>query len=85
MISTPDDPQKEFKEFVKWTKRLFDDDPIALHLVFQIYKAINDKQTSLMGVIVESEPDPITDSEIANLALFLTEKGLPTNHKHDNI
>lgn len=49
MISTPDDPQKEFKEFVKWTKRLFDDDPIALHLVFQIYKAINDKQTSLMG------------------------------------
>jgi len=81
----PDPGEAEHKAFVRWVKNMFDNDPIAIHLTLQIYRALQDKQFDMIGLIVESEPEPISDSEIANLALYLTEKGLPRKHKRDTL
>lgn len=78
-------PQDDFKEFENWVKKLFDGDPLAYMLAYQIFDAMKDKRMTGIGVIVETKEVPIKDSDIANLALFLTEKGLPINRKRDTM
>lgn len=79
-------PADDFQEFDNWVKSLFDRDPLAYMLVYQIFEAMKDKRMTGLGVIVEKEErKQIENSEIADLALFLTEKGLLIKRKRDTI
>lgn len=76
---------EDFSEFEKWVRSLFNDDQLAYTLVYQIFEALKDKQMTGVGVIVETEPSTIKDSDVANLALHLTEHGLQFKRKRDTI
>ena len=67
--------QSDEEEFNNWVETFFDMDPMMLAIVYRLFQANKDKRTKAIGIIVEIEPQPIEDSEIANLALRLLEKG----------
>ena len=77
--------QSDEEEFNNWVETFFDMDPMMLAIVYRLFQANKDKRTKAIGIIVEIEPQPIEDSEIANLALFLLEKGLQLEHKRDTM
>lgn len=78
--------QMDEDDFNEWVEDFFDLDSMILNIVYILYQAYKDQHTTGIGLIVETEPQkPIEDSEIANLALYLTEKGLTFKHKRDNI
>lgn len=78
--------QRDENEFNEWVDNFFDLDPMILNIVYLIWQAYINKQTTGIGVIVETEPrKPITDNEIAALSLHLMEKGLTFKHKQDKM
>ena len=102
-------------DFNEWVDNFFDLDPMMLNIVYLLYEAYLNKQTTGIGLIVETEPpkkkyskatikeakklaldivdcnaksegkEPISSNEIAELSLFLSEKGLQFKHKGDTI
>lgn len=78
--------QRNEDDFNDWIENFFDLDPMMLNIAYLLYEAHLNKQTTGIGIIVETEPKkPIKDSEVANLSLFLMENGLQFKHKRDSI
>lgn len=78
--------QSDEEDFNEWVDNFFDLDPMILNIVYLLWQAHVSKQTTGIGLIVETEPrKPITDSEVANLSLHLMEKGLTFKHKGNKI
>lgn len=78
--------QNDESEFNEWVDNFFDLDPMMLNIVYLLWQAYMNQQTTGIGLIVETEPKkPIEDSEIASLSLHLMENGLKFKHKRDKI
>ena len=75
----------EDPDFEEWIDNRFDLDPMIIAIIYKIYGASQNKRTAKIGVIVELEPEPIEEKEIATLALHLMEKGLQFKRKRDTL
>lgn len=113
--------QPDEAEFNDWITGFFDNDPMVLGIVYMLYEAVKNKDTSGIGILIETDGetsrigatdemkklaieeinsgfknirktkpkkinvDPISSEQIAELALFLSEKGLQFKHKSDTV
>lgn len=113
--------QPDKAEFNDWVTGFFNNDAMVLGIVYMLYEAVKNKDTSGIGILIETagetsrigatdemkklaieevnngftnirrakpkkiNVDPISSEQIAELALFLSQKGLQFKHKGDTL